>query len=299
MSSGSRRQICFVPEVTWGTTPGTPSMKLFRNTGGEGIKVARDPIVSAEMRADRAITAMPLGVRKANLSLPFEWITENMDSFLESLMFSAWATDVLKVGVTQKSFTIEEGFTDIPSYQPMPGAVANRLSLSLQPNQIVTGSIEFIGKTGENFTATPLDATPDAAPTGSPVMTFSGSINEGGSPIALVTGLELTIDNGLEAKYALFNPAAYKLGVGRANIRGTISAYFDSHALANKFLQETETSLVFVLEDGTKSYTFDMAKVKFGDLSKNLTENDAIQTLQFQALHDATKTALQITRDLT
>lgn len=298
MAEGSRRQLAYVVETTWGTTPATPSLKLLRNTGGAGINLARSAINSAEFRSDRAIPSMRLGAKKVDLTVPFEFSYGSFDDFLEAALFGTWATNVLKQGVTPKFFTIEEGFTDIGQYQVGTGFMVDSLSLSLKPEGIITGSFGLVGKTAGAFTGVPLDASPDAVSDTDAFDAFTGFIKESGTTMAIVTGLDFTLKNGLEGKPALFQDGNTRIGVGRANLSGSISLYFTSATMANKFINETESSLEFTFQDplGNK-YDFLIPRIKFSGSSKAFTENDVVLTMPFQALYSSTEaTVLKITR---
>ena len=65
--------------------------------------------MSNEIRADRNVTDL---IRRAKRGGPinFELSYGTFDAFLESVMFGAWATNVLKTLQTQKAFTLEKTF---------------------------------------------------------------------------------------------------------------------------------------------------------------------------------------------
>lgn len=302
MSEGSRRRLSFVTEVTPGTTPATPSMKRLRNTGGGGIQIDRTSLKSAEFRDDRRIPSMRLGNRAAKLDVPIEFSYGSFDDFLESAFFGAWAANVLNQGVTKKFFSIEEAQLDLvpPSYQVLRGAIVNTLELSIQPDAMVTGSLGLLGLTGSTFGATALDADVEEVmdPITDPFDSFTGSLMEGGVTLAQVTGLNLKVDNGLQAFYALFNKDVYKIGVGRADFSGSISLFFESVAMLNKFINETESSLTFELIDLLNNkYTFLLPRIKYTGMTKTPSENNFVIDMPFQALFDTvTGTTARITR---
>ncbi len=298
MAVGSRRQLIYVAETDWGVTPGAPTCKVLRGNGGSGIVLGRDTLQSQEMRSDRAVATLRLGNKKPTLEVPFEFSFSSFDDLLEGALFGTWALNVLEQGTTKKYFSIEEGFLDIAQYTVMTGAMVNTLSLNIQNNAIVTGSFGLIGKTASAFSGTSIDSTPDAASTNAPFDSYTGSLKEGGVTIAIVTGINLTLNNGLEQMFALFDSGASRIGIGRANLTGSISAYFDNATLANKFINETDSSLEFTLTDGlAHSYTFNIPKIKYTGANRSMTENNVAVDMPFQALYDSVLgTSLQITR---
>ena len=295
---GSRRQLIYVAESTWGTTPATPVCKVLRNTGGNGIQLNRDTLQSNEMRSDRAVADVKQGNKKPSLTVPFEFSVSSYDDLLESALFGTWTTNVLKQGVTLKSVSIEEGHADLSQYQVLTGAVVNDLSLSVKVNSIVTGSFGIIGKDASAYSGTSIDATPDPSPTTTPFDSYTGSLKEGGVTIAVVTGIDLNLNNNIEQLFTLFNDATYQIAPGRAQVSGNVSLYFESTTLINKYISGTETSLEFTLQDGKgNSYTFLIPRVKFSGYDKSISENQIVITLPFQGLYDSTeKTALKVTR---
>lgn len=291
MAQGSQRQILYVAESVWGTTPSTPAMTVLRNTGGAGIAQSRSQLLSEEMRSDRQIESMRLGTKRASLEVPIELSYGAYDEILESIMFSTWQTgspDYIETGVTQKSFSIEEGFTDIPAYIVGRGMVADGLSLSARPDAMVTGSVRFQGQAVDTPSGTPLDATPDAAPSNEPFTTYEGSIAIDGSPVGVVSGIDVEIANGLDPKYPVFAQEAYRMGNGRSNVSGSLSLFFDSTTYLTSALSETTIAIVVTFEDAAgNQLKMTLPKVKLGDESRSVSENDITENLPFQALYDS------------
>jgi hypothetical protein len=304
MAEGSRRRLSFVAEnsATPGTSP-TTGWQILRVAGDGSITDARQTLNSNEFRSDRGLGILRHGNTNPQLAFPFELSFGTFDSILESALQGAWTSNVLKQGTTKKYHSFEEGFLDMgtPQYQAIKGALCSGLDLSLAPNQMATGNFRFIGLSVTAFSATAIQTTAHADPTSTPPMdSFTGSISEGGSAIAIVTGLTLNLDNGAEGLYRLLQKAPDRIATGRANVSGTISAFFDNATLANKFINETETSLSVVITDiqtTPKSYTILIPKLKYTGATKTVNENNIILNMPFQAYFDSvTGTTIQITR---
>jgi len=304
IAQGAQRQILYVEETSWGERETSPTMIVVRNTGGGGIAVDRSPQQSAEMRSDRAITDVRLGVQRATFPIPFELSWASFDDFLEAALFGDWTLDVLKQGTTVHSFNLEEGFTDIDVYLTMLGAMVDTFTLSLQPEgRIVTGQFGFLGKKMVDPETSSGDADPTPANTNAVFDSFTGYIKKGGSTLGIATSLDLSIANNLGAHYILFDDDAYNIGAGRANITGTLNAYFTGKDEIEEFLNETGSSLEFEVEDSAgvsadgNKYTIDIPNVKFTGNTRNVSENEISQSIPFQGLYDETEeTAISITR---
>lgn len=296
-ASNSRHQVAYVAETTFGTTPNTPSMVLLRNTGVT-INLAKENFRSNEIRPDRQIVDVRHGVRRVNGDINFELSYGAFDTILESALFGAWSSNVLKVGIAPKSFTIERGFLDITQYQAFTGCMANTLSLNINPNMI-TGSVGFVGKAMVPGTS-PLDASIDAAPTHPPFDGFSGAITEGGSPIASITSVQLNLNNGLDPAFVVGSDTTPQIFPGAADLTGTVTAFFENQTLFNKFVNETESSLSITLEGASGGdVTILVPRIKYtgGDVPVTQMTGGVPLTMPFQALRATSEgTNLQITR---
>ena len=133
-------------------------------------------------------------------------------------------------------------------------------------------------------------ATYDPASTTSPFDSFSGQINEGGASIATVTELSLTLENGLSPLFVVGSDTAECVSIARSNLTGSITTFFDSVALYEKFLNETESNLEFTLSDGTNAYTFSLPRVKYNSGQPDVSgEGEVTVSMGFQALFNATE----------
>lgn len=297
IAAGSMRDIKYIVEVTENETPATPTMDLLRNTGGSGFNVDRATLQSNEFRSDRAIVELRMGQKKPQLSVPFELSYGSFDSFLEAALGDVFTTNVLKCGTSLKSFTIEEAYTDIGVYLVGRGMKVNQLSLNFQPNSILTGQFDLIGYSFGAVGAATIATVTNPANSNPVFDTFTGALNEAGSPLAIITGGQINLNNGLDAKFPLFSQQAYAIGAGRTNVTGNISAYFTNKTLLEKFLNETESSLTITCEDSLgNEIEFHLPKIKYTGGARNISENEVVVNLPFQALHDATDTTLKIIR---
>lgn len=296
-SQGSRGQFAYVAESTYGTTPSTPSMIALRQNG-HTLAPIKDTFVSDELRADGQIVDARHGVKRVSGDISFELSYGAFDDLLESAFFSTWSTNVLKAGTTLKSFTFEDGYMDLatPVYNVFKGCVINTMNLNITPNAMVTGTFGILGANTTSST-TALDASLTAAPTAPPFDGFSGSISEGGSTIASVTALEIALDNGLDPAYVVGEDVLQQVIKGRCNVTGTLTAYFESNALLNKFLNETESSVSVTLDGTSGDLTILLPRIKYTGAAVPREVGPRLYQLPFQALRDSSEaTNIKITR---
>ena len=287
-AQGSRHSISYVPEVTFGVTPATPSMIALRHTETT-LDVVKGANQSNEIRDDRQIAHFRHGVRRAEGGIEFEWSYGSQDDFLEAALGGSWATNVLKAGTTFRSFTIERAFADVSEFMPYTGCAIDGFTLEAGPEGLITGAFQVIGAGGLTPASSALDASVTAAPTTEPFTGFQGSISEGGSA-AKITAFSLNLSNGLEATYVIGSSSVNNMTMGLSNVTGSISALFESETLLNKFLAETESSLTLVMTDAAgNDVTIDMSRIKYTGASVPVASGSQGLLIQmpFQALRDA------------
>jgi len=299
LATGAQAEIAYIEEVTYGTTPATPELVALPVTGITP-EVTKEGFQSGDLRADRQIADFRHGGKATTLALPFELKHTEFDPLLESALFGAWATNVLKAGVTRKSFTMEVAYTDIAQFHAFTGLIVNSMSLSVSTDATVTGTFNLVG-----IDMTPAGTTIDnaggytAAGANRSFDSFSGSINEGGSAIAIVTAIELSIENGLTPAKVIGSDVPVEYFDGRCNVTGTVSAFFEDAVLLNKFLNETPSDLDFTLTDPDgNTLQFEVPRIIYTGGSAPVSGEAGITlSLPFQAVYDITEdTALKITR---
>jgi hypothetical protein len=223
--------------------------------------------------------------------IPVELSHNAFDDLIESAMFNEWtSSNTITVGTTMKSFALQKAFTDITQYHFFPGCVVNTWSLSAQPNSIITSTFNIIGETMNTSGSTSFLNTATDKATNAPFDSFSGYLKEGGSDIAIVTGIDFSISNALTPLQVFGLNTAAGIVEGRATMTGTVTAFFANSTLVDKFINETESSLEFQLSDAatvpnTLTFAFPRIKYSGGDLSIN-GEGPITIAMPFTALLD-------------
>lgn len=288
IATGSRHNMAYVVESTFGTTPSTPVFTPIRHTGTT-IGLSKDSIESEELREDRQIANYRHGNKSVSGDINFELSYGSFDDILEAVLCGTWAADVLKAGTVRRSFTVERHHQDIGKYLRATGCNFNNMSLSVAPNSMVTGSFGVIGKGFSVSSTAVTGATYNAESVTAPFDSFSGSITEGGSSIAVVTSLELTIENGMEALYVVGSSDTLQPSIGKSMVSGSITAYFEDSVLIDKFINETSSSLSFTLTDlAGNDYLIELPNVKYNSGNPEVGGPGAVTvSLDFVALYDA------------
>lgn len=296
LAQGSRHEVSFVPEVTPGTTPNTPAMKRFRQTS-TGLNLAKGSFQSAELRADRQIQSFRHTSKSVGGPLAFEYSFGAFDDWLESALFGTWSSNILKAGVTPKFFSVERRFLDIDKYLLYKGVNVGKFSLSIPTEGGVTGTFDLIGR--DMVASATSVGTPTDVALNEPFTSDGGILSEGGTTLAIVTALELSLDNGVAPNPAVGSNISQQQSYGVSNLTGTLTAYFDGLTLFNKFINETESSLSMTLVDPAgNDVVILIPRLKYSGAEVNVESGGSVLvSLPFQALRDPTlATNIQITR---
>ena len=298
-AQGSRSSLSFITEATFGTTPAGNFTNLPFST--HSLNLTKDRVAGTDIQADRMARVDRHGNRQVGGDIVVDLRDGDFDAFLESAMLNTWATNVLKVGTTPKFFSIEDYAADIDQARVFTGMSVSTMAISLAPNQMVATTFGMVGK---DMTMSATEKTQDAASGAAPFDAYSGDIsigNVGGAaPVAIVTALDFTLNNSYAPTFVIGDDSAPSLEYGRAEVEGTLTAYFEDAALINRFLNETETEIEVSVDDptGANTYTFQFPRVKINSADVGVDgPTSRMISMSFVALYDTTEgTNLKITR---
>jgi hypothetical protein len=298
-AQGSRSSLSYIVETTFGTTPAGNFTNLPFST--HSLNLNKDRVAGNDIQADRMPRVDRHGNRQTGGDIAADLRKSDYDDFLESAMLDTWATDVLKVGTTPKYFSIEDYAADIDQARVFTGCTVSTMAISIAPNQMVTTTFGMVGK---DMSIGTTEKTQDDASGNSPFDAYSGDLAIGNvgasSSVAIVTSIDFNLNNSFAPTFVVGDDSAPCLEVGRAEIEGTITAYFEDASLINRFINETETELSVSVDDptGSNTYTFLFPRVKINSADVGVDgPNSRIINMSFVALYDSTEeTNLKITR---
>lgn len=294
--TGAGVGISFGSEGTWGDTTSVTSLQ-----GIEPNSFAITP--NAEFYTSNRIVKnrMPRTPRKGNTGTGGDVVVDlmygNYDEMLEAAVLGTWATNTLKAGKQKKSLTYQLSMDDISTNILYTGNRVNTWAVTVPLDGVVTSTFTFSGKEAREE-ATSL-MTPSAATQNEPFYQGDGTFNEGGNPIAYLTALSFTLENGYTPNYSLGDTKPTDMTYSTAGLTGEVTAYVPDLTLFNKFLDETVTSLDFTLADPAgNTLQFVMPKVKYSGAPLSIDDDQAVNlTLPFTAYYDASEdTVLKIVR---
>lgn len=301
-AQGSRSSLSFIAESAFGTTPSTPTFaKLPFNT--HSLDLTKDRVEGNEIQADRMPRVDRHGNKQAGGSIEVDLRKGDFDELFESAFLNTYSTNVLKIGTTPKYFSFEDAANDIAQFRLFTGMAVSSLNVSIAPNQMVTGTFDLVGKTmTQAGTTASTGGAPTASSTNAPFDSYSGTITDGGSGLAIVTSLDFSLTNSFAPTFVIGSDSAQQLEFGRAVVEGTMTVYYEDATLINKFLNETESALSVSVDDPTSAstYTFDFPRVKYNGAAVPV-QNPASRliTIPFVSLFDTAEgTNLKLTRSV-
>jgi hypothetical protein len=203
-------------------------------------------------------------------------------------------------GTTVKSLAFEEAQEDIGSglfFQTL-GNMCDSWDMSFQPDQIIKGTFNFLGKTYTNPRNTTFGGTAVAAVTADSMQSNDALsyLSIDGTPVATVTGLDFSLKNSLAQYLAVAGQNVAKIGRGDSDLTGTLTMFFDADTYWTKYLAETAISLSakFVDLTGGQGYAIDIPRLKFTDSTLQRAKDNTLQSLPFQALENTAQTILNM-----
>lgn len=149
---GSLTAQFYVPELTQGETPVSPSWRPLRSTGG-GPAITRDALVSAELDSSREVSAIRTGNEQVTGEYAIELSQESQDDLLAAAMTSDWQAGESEVGLSitvaaaAKTFTRATGdFTtstavgDLVYFEGLTGDNAKPFIVTAVTPLVLTGA---------------------------------------------------------------------------------------------------------------------------------------------------------------
>lgn len=296
-AQSSRRQVAFIVESAFGTTPSTPQTQLLEFVDFDG-EMKADRLKSKSQNSNRQTNYARRGNTSTEGMLKVEAVHGNFDWLLEAILQGTWTSDVLKVGSTQRSFAVEEGFLDLAQYRVFNGVVFDSLSMEVTPDDYVQIDTKWIGASVTAFSGTSIDSTPTAVAAKQRFYHEGGTFSEGGSSVGYITSIKLDVSNSVSGNKALGTAGFRGITSGRFDLKGSLSATFENVTLYNKFKNNTDSVLEWMVASTDGSHTIRIPKLNYTEGKINAPADGVCTVeLSFDGSFDATDaTTIMITR---
>lgn len=254
---------------------------------GQWVKFAGSSISGQNIWAQVSKTVAPTATVLTFEGTPFTGLTGNGGAAV------TLSSSRLTNGVTQTSFTLEEYFADVAQTLTYTGMTPNKMSLSLQSGSILTGSFEFMGKTMTSQAGSLLHATVTPSTTNKVLNGVNNVVNilENGAALTSTFIKSLTMDvmNNLRGQDAIGTLGNAGIGSGSFNVTGSIDMYFADAVIYQKFLNNTNSSLSFRVNDASgNGYVITFPNIIYSDakITAGGINTDVMVNMTYTALRD-------------
>lgn len=197
-------------------------------------------------------------------------------------------------GRTDYSHTIEEWYADIAQSERYVGCKFSSMKVTMPTTGMATISYTIVGldlQTGTSVHFT----SPTAVISTSTVAAVNGTMRVASTDVAVLTGLEFTLDWGTQGEPVVGSNVLPALVHGEASLTGSFTAFFENATLRDLFVNETEAALTAVLTTNntiTADFIgFTMPRIKVGGAAKQDAATGIVQTFPFESLYDSTGAA--------
>lgn len=306
MATGAARRLALVAEATYGAgAPANPVFDTILVKSG-GPKIDMDTLEDDRIRGDFNRPGIRHGSRKGTFSMPTLLAYGAYDTYLQALLGGTWTADVLKTGMTRRSFCCEEFYEDLANadkpYHRWKGLEFSKMALSIANNQLVSLNFDGLCQDVARDTAIVSGAT-YGAPNANDAMAFKdATFTVGGSSLGIITSLSLAVDRQLQPRYVANGTTTLRPDSRNVKVNGTLEVWLETGAgaLIDAFLDETERTLgATFLDPAGNSLAFALPALKFTSGMPDVKGDTSVPvSLGFEAYYDATATSqLTITRD--
>lgn len=203
---------------------------------------------------------------------------------------SIYVPNTLSSFVSRK-FAVEHYNSDIDISRLFTECRVGGFTMQLPPTGMATIEVPMMGRDMEVASggSAPFFASPTAAGTTGILAAVNGLLRVGGTTVGVVTGLNVQMNLNPESNPVVGQNFVPEIFLGRANVTGQLTAFFEDATLINDFKNETEVSVLAYLAassaNAAQAMTIYLPRLKFGDADV-ATQGEGGQsiTMPFQAL---------------
>lgn len=186
----------------------------------------------------------------------------------------------MKLGTTKTFFTIEREWLDVNVFDLFTGMAVGAASLTITPGDFISGRFSFLGAKQQVFTSSQIGSITAAG--GERVLNAVDNVDavmEGvftSESTFCFSEISFDIDNRLRAQNCIGTLGASGVGLGVAEITGTLKAFLEDETLLSKFVDYQASKLSFRLLDSDGNVMiFTFPQLKFATGTDFITGNAA------------------------
>lgn len=200
-------------------------------------------------------------------------------------------------GTTERSFSLEEAFTDEEIYRLFVGQRVGSMSFDFSAGNILTGSIGFMGTQvsiedpGTGVDPSWLGSGSRTAATTTNVMNATANVGgiyiDGSLSTACFKALSLNLDNALRSTRCIGSKFPSVIGYGKQRVTGSLTKVFNSTTLYEAMLDDSTLSLSFGAYNTSGGIHIYLPKIKLGNDNLSLSggnDTDVDEGIDWTAL---------------
>jgi len=298
-------RLAIVREATPGVTPANPAYQLLRATS-ESIVYTPQTQLSNELNPARQVTDVIVTGGQSGGDIAFELSSNpGFEMLLESCLANVWTGNVLTVGDTlfthtiEKRWTLDEANADPTlqyEYHQADRAIVDAMTLTFPTAGPSTGTATVIGGTytrraNELAGSTYAEAGKLPVIVGAQISPITFDIEGDSLTGYCVSTMTVNFRNNGRAIACLGTEGTSALVLGRFEAEITAEIYFaqEGRALMDAFINRTEIAFSFTATDAQgNAYDFEFTRVRISQASQPTpgTNQDVVLSLTMQALVD-------------
>lgn len=190
-----------------------------------------------------------------------------------------------------RKFAIEAYHSDLDLYRLFTECRVGGANFNLPATGMATVEFPMMGRdmeTGDGTDA-PFFASPTDVTSTGILAAVNGLILVDGVAQGVITGAQVNVNLNPTADPVVGQNFVPEIFLGRTNVSGQLTAFFEDLTLVNYFINESEVSVLLYLttssDAATDAMTIFLPKVKFGNAEVGLQDEQGVPiTLPFQAL---------------
>lgn len=197
-----------------------------------------------------------------------------------------------QTGHTEDWFSIEHNYSDLDLSEVFWDCKVASGAFKLPATGMATvdWAIQGLNVTNYSGASAPYFTAVLAASTGGLLQAVNGALYVEGTKIALITGMDFTVNGNLTSAAVVGSNVKPDLYDGRIAVSGNMTVYFQDATFRDYFQNETEVTITAAFTTGSTAnadfLAFTFPRCKVGGAKKDDGEKGIIQTMPFTALFD-------------
>lgn len=300
---GSTQKLIYIKEVTFGTTPATPTMTEIPLAQISTKKSTQTVLKSNQIRSHPFVDRMLYGQFVHDLAIDVELQAASHDALFETMFGGTITTKSLPFADVLKSITAENQAGGSSSlFDQYSGCFFDSVAISAAASDTAPVKCTFTGraKVGTLDAGATLASVVTAATFTDPYVFADATLTVGGSATAVMSG-NFTIARKVDPLMLWGSRTPREYVNGDVTVTGKVTVPYDGSVQSTIVTAFSDAALVFNFANvgATTHRAFTMAKAKLMDLSKPITSRLGVfQDIDFEAYFDSgTSTAVTMTTE--